>query len=233
MLYSRILLKLSGEALGSSSKALDFGKLQYFRDEVKKAHTLGVQIGIVLGGGNIFRGMEHDSDVSRTEGDTIGMMATVVNGLTFGAMLSASGVPNVVFTAKQIEAVGRPFRASEAISCLANGEVAILSGGTGNPYFTTDTAAMLRALEIEAQALLKATNVDAVYDKDPKRHPDAKKYETVSYQEVLDKRLRVMDQTAFALGRDNQMPLHVYDGHTTSHLVRLLKGEAIGTTITT
>ena len=232
--YKRILLKLSGEVLGNkqTGECIDPKNLAFMAERVKKIHKLGVQVGIVLGGGNIFRGIQGaDKGVSRVTGDSMGMLATVINGLAMMNALESIGVPTRVMTAIQIDKLAEPFIHRKAIKHLEDGIVCIFAGGTGNPYFSTDSAAALRASEIGADALLKATKVDGIYTADPKKDPKAKKYATLKYETALEKRLKVMDSAAFALCMDNEIPIIVFDFFDGDALEKVVKGATIGTLV--
>jgi uridylate kinase len=231
--YQRILLKISGEALaGSMHFGLDAERVKALASEVAEVAGAGVQVGLVLGGGNIFRGIAaaaHNMD--RVTGDHMGMLATVINALSFQDALEQQGIPTRVMTAIQMQAVAEPYIRRRAIRHLEKGRVVIFAAGTSNPYFSTDTAATLRGLEIHAEMTAKATSVDGVYDKDPKKHADAVKYAEVSYIEVLSKALGVMDASAVAMCRDNKMPIMVFSLKTTGNIMRVAMGEQIGTLI--
>ena len=231
--YKRILLKISGEALaGPLSFGLDPDRVMVLAGEVAEVVRAGVQLGLVLGGGNIFRGVAaaaHDMD--RVTGDHMGMLATVINALAFQDSLERQGIPTRVMTAIQMHQVAEPYIRRRAIRHMEKGRVVIFAAGTSNPYFSTDTAATLRGLEIHAQVIAKATSVDGVYDKDPKKHLDAIKYSEVSYTEVLSKALGVMDASAVAMCRDNQMPIMVFDLKVAGNIMRMAMGEPIGTVI--
>ena len=231
--YRRILLKISGEALaGPLSFGLDPDRVTELAKEVAEVARAGVQIGLVLGGGNIFRGIAaaaHHMD--RVQGDHMGMLATVINALAFQDALERQGVPTRVMTAIQMHQVAEPYIRRRAIRHLEKGRAVIFAAGTSNPYFSTDTAATLRGLEIHAEVIAKATSVDGVYDKDPKKFRDAIKYPEVSYTEVLSKALRVMDASAVAMCRDNHMPIMVFDLKVAGNIMRMAMGEPIGTTI--
>jgi uridylate kinase len=231
--YQRILLKISGEALaGPLSFGLDPDRVMMLAGEVAEVSRKGVQIGLVLGGGNIFRGIAaaaHDMD--RVTGDHMGMLATVINALAFQDALERLGVPTRVMTAIQMHQVAEPYIRRRAIRHLEKGRAVIFAAGTSNPYFSTDTAATLRGLEIHAQIIAKATSVDGVYDKDPKKYLDAVKYTEVSYTEVLSKALAVMDASAVAMCRDNHMPIIVFDLKVHGNIMRMAMGEQIGTMI--
>jgi uridylate kinase len=231
--YQRILLKISGEALaGSMHFGLDAERVKALASEVAEVVRAGVQVGLVLGGGNIFRGIAaaaHNMD--RVTGDHMGMLATVINALSFQDALEQQGIPTRVMTAIHMQAVAEPYIRRRAIRHLEKGRVVIFAAGTSNPYFSTDTAATLRGLEIHAEMIAKATSVDGVYDKDPKKHADAVKYSEVSYIEVLSKALAVMDASAVAMCRDNNMPIMVFSLKTTGNIMRVAMGEPIGTLI--
>jgi len=231
--YRRILLKISGEALaGPLSFGLDPERVKELACEVADVSHTGVQVGLVLGGGNIFRGVAaaaHQMD--RVTGDHMGMLATVINALAFQDALEQVGVPTRVMTAIQMHQVAEPYIRRRAIRHLEKGRAVIFAAGTSNPYFSTDTAATLRGLEIHAELIAKATSVDGVYDKDPKKYSDAVKYEHVSYTEVLSKALAVMDASAVAMCRDNKMPIMVFDLNVTGNIMRMAMGEPIGTMI--
>lgn len=231
--YQRILLKISGKALaGPLSFGLDPERVMMLAGEVADVARKAVQIGLVLGGGNIFRGVAaaaHDMD--RVTGDHMGMLATVINALAFQDALERLGVPTRVMTAIQMHQVAEPYIRRRAIRHLEKGRAVIFAAGTSNPYFSTDTAATLRGLEIHAQIIAKATSVDGVYDKDPKKYLDAVKYTEVSYTEVLSKDLGVMDASAVAMCRDNHMPIMVFDLKVHGNIMRMAMGEPIGTTI--
>ena len=231
--YERILLKISGEALaGPLSFGLDPERVKTLAAEVAEVAGAGVQIGLVLGGGNIFRGIAaaaHHMD--RVTGDQMGMLATVINALAFQDALERQGIPTRVMTAIQMHQVAEPYIRRRAIRHLEKGRAVIFAAGTSNPYFSTDTAATLRGLEIHAQIIAKATSVDGVYDKDPKKFTDAVKYHEVSYTEVLSKALGVMDAAAVAMCRDNCMPIMVFDLKVSGNIMRMAMGEALGTVI--
>jgi uridylate kinase len=230
--YKRVLLKLSGEALGGAAASVfDDAVIGRMADEIKEVHDAGVEIGIVIGGGNIFRGATARG-VRRAEGDTIGMLATAVNSLVVQEYLWKRGVDARVLSAVDMPKAAELFTRRAAVAHLEKKRVVILAGGTGNPYFTTDTAAALRCLEIEAQALLKATKVDGIYDKDPVAHPDAKKFDTITHDESLRRNLKIMDATAFSLCRDHGLPIIVFNLFTEGNLRRCIEGAAVGTIVT-
>jgi uridylate kinase len=231
--YKRILLKLSGESLmGKKEFGIDSDILHYFATEVASAYSLGVQIAIVIGGGNIYRGIADSRDgIDKVTGDYMGMMATVINSMALQNALERKGIYTRLLTAIKMEQIAEPFIRRRAIRHLEKGRVVIFGAGTGNPYFTTDTAASLRASEVEAEVLLKGTRVDGVYDADPEKNPDAKKYTSVTYEEVLNKNLRVMDLTAITLCKENKVPIVVFNMDKEGNLKKLLLGQNIGTKI--
>lgn len=229
--YNRILLKLSGEALaGSKGSGFDEATIASICAGIKEAHDMGVQIGIVVGGGNFWRGRS-SGKMDRMDADKIGMLATVMNALAVKDALRQQGVPAVVMTSAVMPQVAETFTSDKAIAALEAGTVVVFGGGTGNPIFSTDTASALRALEIGADAMLKATMVDGVYDKDPHKYPDAVRYETLTFTRVLDERLAVMDSTAASLCRDNGLPILVFDMGDGSNIARAVRGENIGTLV--
>jgi len=231
--YRRILLKISGEALAGEQKyGLSAEVVRFIADEVRDIHRLGVQIGIVIGGGNIFRGVEASSQgMDRPSADHMGMLATVMNGLALQDALERIGVDTRVQTAIEMREIAEPFIRRRAVRHLEKGRVVIFVGGTGNPYFTTDTAAALRAMEICADVLFKATKVDGVYSADPKTDPTAKKFDEMTYLEILSRRLKVMDSTAISLCMDNGFPIVVFNLQEKGRLRQLVFGERIGTLI--
>ncbi len=232
--YRRVLLKLSGEVLGNraSGDCIDPDALASMATRVKRIVEMGVQIGIVLGGGNIFRGIKGETKgVSRTTGDNMGMLATIINGLAMQNSLEHLGLETRLQTAIEMNQVAEPFIQRKAMRHLAKGRVVIFAGGTGNPYFSTDSAAALRASEIGAEVLLKATKVDGIYTADPNLDPNAKRYATVTYEDALRKRLQVMDSAAFALCMDNRIPIVVFDFYDKDALERIVRGETIGTLV--
>lgn len=232
---TRILLKLSGEALGDAhSTGIDATSISALCSEIGALHAAGVEIGLVVGAGNLIRGAELSATgMDRVTGDQIGMLATIMNGLALGSALQVSGVPSVVYSAFQIPGVVRTYVTQDARRSLGAGEVCVFAGGLGNPFFTTDTAACLRGIEIEAEMVLKATKVDGVYSADPVKHADAVRYSELTYDEVLAKDLRVMDLTAICLCRDHEMPLVVFDMNDAGALTRIVNGDKVGTTIST
>jgi uridylate kinase len=231
--YKRVLLKLSGEALmGKHSFGIDQEIVGAVAAEIREVVALGVQLGIVIGGGNIFRGLAASAEgMERTCADYMGMLATVINSLALQSALERAGVPARVQTAIEMREVAEPFIQRRAIRHLEKGRVVIFAAGTGNPYFTTDTAATLRAVEIKADIILKATNVDGVYDRDPVRYADAIMYDKISYTEVLTKNLKVMDATAISLCRDNGLPLSVFNLQKAGNIKRVICGENVGTIV--
>ena len=231
--FDRILIKLSGEALmGDQGFGIKPAMIQYVAGEVAKAHKLGVQVSMVVGGGNIFRGVAGSSaGMDRTSADNMGMLATVINSLALSDALEKHGVPTRVQSAIAMNKIAEPFIPKKADRHMEKGRAVIFAAGTGNPYFTTDTAAVLRAQEINAQILFKATQVDGIYDKDPAMHKDARFIQQISYMEVLEKQLQVMDMTAISLAMDNNLPLQVFDLHTTDNICRAVCGDKIGTRI--
>jgi uridylate kinase len=231
--FERILLKISGEALaGDLSFGLDPGRVKALASEVAEVMRAGVQVGLVLGGGNIFRGVRAAaSNMDRVTGDQMGMLATVINALAFQDALEQQGIPTRVMTAIEMHEVAEPYIRRRAIRHLEKGRAVIFAAGTSNPYFSTDTAATLRGLEIKAEIIAKATSVDGVYDKDPKKHSDAIRYPEVGYTEVLSKALGVMDASAVAMCRDNRMPIMVFDLMRHGNIMRVAMGEAVGTMI--
>jgi len=232
--YRRVLLKLSGEALeGGQRSGIDPDTLESVARQVQDLCGLGVQTAVVLGGGNLFRGISGAAGgMNRSVADAMGMLATLINGLALQDALVRLGQPAALLSAVPLGSFAEPFSRRRALAGLEAGEVVILGAGTGNPYFTTDTAAALRALEVGAEALLKATKVDGVYDKDPVKHPDAVRFETLTYQEVLDRRLGVMDLTAVTLCRENGLPLVVFNLKQEGNIRRVALGEAVGSRIT-
>jgi len=233
MKYNRILLKLSGEAMGGADgQGLDSEVIKSYAVEIAKAVKAGVQIGIVVGGGNIFRGMSGVKEgFDRVNGDQMGMLATVINGKAIGIFLEEQGIKAEVFTPHPMEPFARHFSKDRAMEVLRDGGVAIFTGGTGNPFFTTDSAASLKACEIEADALLKGTKVDGVYTADPKKDPTATRYDRLTFDKALADNLKVMDQTAFTMCRENDIPIEVFDMTDPKNLNRLLSGENVGTVV--
>lgn len=233
MKYKRILLKLSGESLAAGTgHGIDTDRLNAYARQIAQAATSGVEIGIVIGGGNIFRGLKGASKgFDRVKGDQMGMLATVINSLALSSALEAIGQPAQVFTAINMEPIGLHYSKWAAIKAMEQGTVAILSCGTGNPYFTTDTGASLRAIEIEADVMFKGTRVDGVYTADPEKDPSATKYDEISYDEMLAKGLKVMDLTATVMCKENHMPVAVFNMDVEGNLKKILDGEPIGTVL--
>ena len=231
--FSRILLKLSGEALmGEKQFGIDPQVLKKYAGEVKAAKDMGVQIGIVIGGGNIFRGVENSSSgIDKVTGDQMGMLATLINALALQSALEHEGMVTRLMSAIRVDVVAEPFIRRRAIRHLEKDRVVIFGAGTGNPYFTTDTAAVLRAVEIEADVIMKGTRVDGVYDSDPERNPLAFKYDQLTYLEVLEKDLKVMDMTAITLCKENKLPILVFNMNTPGNLQRIVLGEQVGTKV--
>lgn len=232
--FKRVLIKLSGEALaGETGFGLNADVLAYIGNEIAQVHKLGLETALVVGGGNFIRGniFSEKGGIERTVADQMGMLGTIMNAMALQSAIERAGVPSRVQSAISISQVAENFIRRRAIRHLEKGRVVIFAAGTGNPYFTTDTAATLRALEIEAEALIKATKVDGVYDKDPRKHDDAVKFETVSYAEAIGKQLAVMDQTAFTMCREHKLPIIVLDFNEPGNLVKALKGEKVGTLV--
>lgn len=229
--YRRILLKLSGESLmGDQKHGIDENCLSSYAEQIKKVADMGVQISIVIGGGNIFRGLSGASKgYDRVKGDQMGMLATVINSLALSSALSAIGQKNRVLTAIRMEPIGEMYSKWKAIEAMEKGEIAILSCGTGNPFFTTDTGSSLRGIEVEADVMLKGTRVDGVYTADPEKDPTATKFDRISYDEIYNKGLKVMDLTATTMCKENNLPIIVFDMDTPGNLEKLMKGENIGT----
>ncbi len=231
--YKRILLKLSGEALaGKQGHGISTSTIKQFAEDVAEAHRTGVQIGIVIGGGNIFRGVAASAEgMDRASADYMGMLATCINSLALQDALEHAKVPTRVQTAIEMHQIAEPYIRRRAIRHLEKGRVVIFGAGTGNPFFTTDTAAALRAMEINAEVLMKATKVDGIYDKDPMKHSDAIKFDKISYMEVLNRDLKVMDLTAVSLCMDNKLPILNFDLNTPGNIARAVRGETIGTIV--
>ena len=229
--FNRILLKLSGESLmGEQGYGIDVKRINEYAEQIKEAVASGVQIGIVIGGGNIFRGLSGaGKGFDRVKGDQMGMCATVINSLALSSALGAIGVKNRVLTAIRMEPIGEFYNKWKAIEAMEQGEVVIMSGGTGNPYFTTDTGSSLRGIEIEADVMLKGTRVDGIYTADPEKDPTATKFDDITYDEVISRGLKVMDITATAMCRENKLPIYVFNMDKVGNLKRVLDGEEIGT----
>lgn len=232
--YRRILLKLSGEALGGpQGQGIDPEAVHEMAVQIREVRDLGVQVVVVLGGGNIFRGVAgSQKGIERATADYMGMLATVINALALQDALEQLGVPTRVQSAITMHQIAEPFIRRRAVRHLEKGRVVIFGGGTGNPYFSTDTAAALRANEIGAEVILKATKVDGIYDRDPKLYPDARRFERITYQEALQRQLKVMDSTAFTLCMDNKMPIIVFDLFKPHNLKKVVLGEKVGTLVT-
>lgn len=233
MQYKRILLKLSGEALmGDRQYGIDPKRLDDYAKEIKSIIDEGVEVAIVIGGGNIFRGIAGASKgMDRVQGDHMGMLATVINGLALQSSCEDNGMQTRLQSAIKINEVAEPFIRRKAIRHLEKGRVVIFGGGTGNPYFTTDSAAVLRAIEMEADVILKGTRVDGIYTSDPEQNTDATKFDFISFEEVLKKGLKVMDTTAFTLSQENELPIIVFDMNKPGNLLRIISGENIGTKV--
>lgn len=233
MKFKRILLKLSGESLmGEQGHGIDTKRLSEYAAQIKEAQAMGIEIGIVIGGGNIFRGLSGaGKGFDRVKGDQMGMCATVINSLALSSALGAVGVKSRVLTAIRMEPIGEFYSKWKAIEALERGEVVIMSAGTGNPYFTTDTGSSLRGIEIEADVMLKGTRVDGVYTADPEKEPTATKFSDISYDEVLQRGLRVMDITATAMCKENNLPIYVFNMDVYGNLKRVMDGEDIGTLV--
>ncbi|WP_018674510.1 UMP kinase [Riemerella columbina] len=233
MKYKRILLKLSGEALmGNLQYGIDNDRLTEYATEIKKAVDEGCEVAIVIGGGNIFRGLSGAAKgMDRVQGDYMGMLATVINGMALQGALEDQGVKTRLQSAIEMDKVAEPFIKRRATRHLEKGRVVIFGAGTGNPYFTTDTAATLRAIEIGADVILKGTRVDGIYDSDPEKNKDAVKFNSLSFEEVYEKNLKVMDMTAFTLSHENHLPIIVFDMNKAGNLLKVIKGEEVGTVV--
>ena len=230
--YKRILLKLSGEALSTETEVIEPSILEQYAAEIKQVHDMGVEVAIVIGGGNIFRGAAAaKAGIDRVQGDYMGMLATVINGMAVQASLEKHGLYTRMMTAIKIEAVCEPFIRRRAIRHLEKGRVVIFGAGTGNPYFTTDSTASLRAIEMEADVVLKGTRVDGVYTADPEKDPSATRFKQISFQDAIQKGLKIMDTTAFTLCQENQLPIIVFDMNKKGNLAKLVAGEEVGTLI--
>lgn len=232
-IYKRVLLKLSGESLmGEQNFGLDTNALLNYAKAIKNARSLGTEIAIVIGGGNIYRGMnEAKSGIERAQGDYMGMLATIINGMGLQAAIEKQGIETRLMSNIRMDEVAEPYIRRRAIRHLSKGRIVIFGGGTGNPYFTTDTAGVLKSLEIKADVILKGTRVDGIYDKDPQLYSDAQRYNKLRFDDVLERHLDVMDQTAFTLCKENKMPLIVFNMNIEDNLKRLLQGEKIGTLV--
>jgi uridylate kinase len=231
--YKRILLKLSGEALmGDGTYGFDSNIINAYVKQIKQIAQLGVEVGIVIGGGNIFRGMSGaDKGIDRVKGDSMGMLATVINSIALQAAFESIDQKAALFTSFGIESMGQRFQKNKVIEAFNNKEIAIFSGGTGNPYFTTDTASALRAIEINAEVLLKGTRVDGVYTADPEKDKSATKFKQLKFSEAYSRNLKIMDMTAFTMCRENGLPIIVFDMNTNGNLLKIIEGEEIGTFI--
>ena len=234
MKYKRVLLKLSGEALmGNQQYGIDPERLNDYAEEIAAAVKAGAQIAIVIGGGNIFRGLQGASKgMDRIQGDYMGMLATVINSMAIQSTLQSKGVKAALLSGLYIDRIADSMSSSKAIKLLEDGYVVVIGGGTGNPFFTTDTGSALRAVEIKADIILKGTRVDGIYTADPEKDPTATKYESITYDEAYNKNLKVMDLTAFTMCKENNMPMLVFDMNTKGNLTKVLNGEKIGTIVT-
>jgi uridylate kinase len=233
MKYNRILLKLSGESLmGDKQFGIDNNRLAEYASQIKEVHDLGVEIAIVIGGGNIFRGVQaEEGGMDRTHGDYMGMLATMINSMALQAALESAGIKTRLQSAIEMKEIAEPYVRRRAVRHLEKGRVVIFGAGTGNPFFTTDSAASLRAIEINADVILKGTRVDGIYTADPLKDPNAVKYDSISFDDVYGKDLKVMDMTAFTLCKENDLPIIVFDMDTPGNLKKLLQGDAIGTIV--
>ena len=233
MKYKRILLKLSGEALmGDKQYGIDTDKLNEYSQEIKKVVDMGCEVAIVIGGGNIFRGVSGAAKgMDRVQGDYMGMLATIINGMALQGALEDLGIKTRLQTAIEMDKIAEPFIKRKAVRHLEKGRVVIFGAGTGNPYFTTDTAATLRAIEINANVILKGTRVDGIYDSDPEKNDNAIKFNSLSFNEVIEKNLKVMDMTAFTLSQENNLPIIVFDMNKKGNLAKVVAGEAVGTIV--
>jgi len=233
MKYNRILLKLSGEALlGKNSYGIDNDRLVVYAEEIKQIHDQGVEIAIVIGGGNIFRGLTGSEDgIDRVQADYMGMLATVINGLAIQNALENMDIPTRLQSAIKMESIAEPFIKRKATRHLEKGRVVIFASGTGNPYFTTDSAAVLRAIEINAEVILKGTRVDGIYNEDPEKNKEAVKFDNISFEDTIKRGLKIMDTTAFTLSKENELPIIVFDMNTRGNLTKVIMGEKIGTIV--
>tara|TARA_A100001015_G_scaffold140056_1_gene155306 strand:+ start:1782 stop:2489 length:708 start_codon:yes stop_codon:yes gene_type:complete len=233
MKYNRILLKLSGEALlGKNSYGIDNDRLVVYAKEIKQIHDQGIEIAIVIGGGNIFRGLTGSKDgIDRVQADYMGMLATVINGLALQNALENINIPTRLQSAIKMESIAEPFIKRKATRHLEKGRVVIFASGTGNPYFTTDSAAVLRAIEINAEVILKGTRVDGIYNEDPEKNKQAVKFDDISFEETIKKGLKIMDTTAFTLSKENELPIIVFDMNIRGNLTKVVMGEKIGTKV--
>ena len=233
MSYNRILLKLSGEALvGDKNAGIDSKKLLHYANEIKKIHDIGVEVSIVIGGGNIYRGFNNtEHKIDRVQGDYMGMLATIINGLALQNTLENIGIPTRLQSAINVNQVAEPYIKRKAIRHLEKNRIVIFAAGTGNPYFTTDSAAVLRAIEIEADVILKGTKVDGIYNCDPEINSDAVKFENITFSEAIRKGLKIMDTTAFTLSQENNLPIIVFDINSSDNLLKVVSGEKVGTIV--
>ncbi len=233
MKYKRILLKLSGESLmGDQSFGIDNKRLASYAEQIKDIYSQGVEVAIVIGGGNIFRGVQAEQGgMDRTHGDYMGMLATMINSMALQAALESVGVQTRLQSAIEMKAISEPFIRRKAVRHLEKGRVVIFGAGTGNPFFTTDSAASLRAIEINAEVILKGTRVDGIYSSDPEKDPNATKYDTISFDDAYGRGLKVMDMTAFTLCKENNLPIIVFDMDTAGNLTKVLEGEQVGTIV--
>ena len=232
MKYKRILLKLSGEALvGDKAGGIDPEILIKYANEIKKIYDKGVEIAIVIGGGNIYRGFNNEFKIDRVQGDYMGMLATLINGLALQNNLENIGIPTRLQSAINVNKVAEPYIKRKALRHLDKKRIVIFSAGTGNPYFTTDSAAVLRAIEIEADVILKGTRVDGIYNEDPNKNSDAFKFEKITFKEAISKGLKIMDTTAFTLSHENKLPIIVFDMNQENNLLKVLNGENVGTLV--
>ncbi len=231
--YKRVLLKLSGESLmGDQEFGIEPVMLKHYAGQIKELVNRGVEVAVVIGGGNIFRGLQaKETGIERVQGDYMGMLATVINGMALQSALESKGVYTRLITAIKMEQIAEPYIRRRAIRHLEKGRVVIFSAGTGSPYFTTDSAAALRANEIQADVILKGTRVDGVYSADPEKYPDATKFDTITFAKVLEMNLKVMDKTAFTLCQENDLPIIVFDINRKENLLRIIEGEAVGTLV--
>ncbi len=234
MKYKRILLKLSGEALmGNKQFGIDNNRLMQYANEIKEIADLGTEIGLVIGGGNIFRGVQAErGGMERTQGDYMGMLATMINSMALQAALESVGLFTRLQSAIEMKQIAEPFIKRKAVRHLEKGRIVIFGSGTGNPFFTTDSAASLRAIEIDAEVILKGTRVDGIYDQDPEKNTSAKKYDTITFDEAYNNNLKVMDMTAFTLCKENELPVIVFNMNETGNLKKVVIGEKIGTLVT-
>ncbi|MFO8130005.1 MAG: UMP kinase [Bacteroidales bacterium] len=233
MKLNRILLKLSGESLaGRDGYGIDPVRLEHYAREIKEANSTGVQMGIVMGGGNIYRGLQGaGSGINRVQGDYMGMLATLINSMAMQSSLENLGIRTEILSGLPVDPVAGSMSSRRAIECLEDKKLVIMAGGTGRPFFTTDTTAALRALEINADALLKGTRVDGIYTSDPEKDKEATKFDTLSFDEAIDRNLKIMDGTAFTLCRENNLPVIVFDMNTKGNLLNIIKGKSVGTMV--